>query len=254
MKRLLIYLALLIAILFFSGCQLVPKTVEFFQDKVKPVPIKTEKAKEFERQAAKYLEEKINTAHEEAVRADVTNSVVEPLTDAKIVASPLSESLGPPITPWSSTSTNLALQIEKTLAKFNTQLEKYREIVKPNEGKAIEGTGLLQIPYFVWLTVVIGGFFFLYILIKSVLQALMISSGAGIPLSIGLKSISGIASKNIKQGFVQVVQGLERTKEFIKQSSQSTFTKEEVLELIRNEQMKSQNVEIQKIIKELTHN
>ena len=254
MKKLLLFICFITLCLGLGCGTLFPKKVEFFQDKVKPVPVQTEKSKETDRQAAQYVVHKVDQAFTEAVRNDVTNSVVNPLVDAKEVAGPLSDSLGPPKKPWEGAAVELANQVNLNLSKLNSSIQSYRSEVRENEGKKIEGSGVFQVNYFVWLLIVGGGLLIVYIIIKSVIQALMISSGAGIPLSIGLKSVTGLASKNVRAGFQQIMHGIEKTKDHLKNSNKTTFTKEEVLELIRDEQMKSQSPEIQKIVKELTHN
>lgn len=250
-RLLIVFICILIS---GTGCKLIPKTVEFFQDKVKPVPTQTEKAKETERQAVQYVNVKVNEALLESVKNGVTNTIVDPLIDAKIVIEPLSGSLGPPSGAWKGSGSTLAEELNKNTALLNKKLDRYREDIKENEGKKIEGTGLLQIPYLIWLLIVGVGLLALYIVIRSVIQALTIASGVGVPMSVGLKSVSGIAGKTVKTGFIQVIKGIEKTKDHFKKSNQTTFTRDEILEIIKNEQIKSQNTDVQNLIRELTHN
>ncbi|MDP3732984.1 MAG: hypothetical protein Q8Q91_00435 [Candidatus Daviesbacteria bacterium] len=236
-----------------SGCSLIPKSVEFFQKKVHAVPDKSFKNKETEKQAALYVNDKVNQARDEAIKLGVTNSVITPLTDAKIVIEPLVGSLGPPASRWLGNSTNLAAKLIKNESGLDKKVDDYKEDTKKLEGKKVEGSGLFQIPYFVWLGVVFVFLFVVYVVGRSAIQALMISSGAGIPVSMGLKTITGIAGKTAKTAFSQIVHGVELTKDYIKGSDKDTFTKEEILKIIRDEQQKAQNADVQKIVKELTH-
>ncbi len=247
-------LALFILILMFvPGCSLIPKPVEFFQSKVKAVPEKSNSSAEYERQAANYIQNKLQDAVIESFKGSVTNKdLLTPLLQANTVAPGLATSLGPPAKPWTGNPTNLNWKLLSELSDFNKDLNKYREKTEPLVGKKIEGSGIFSIPYVVWVAMVGGLVLILYIVIRAVIQALAISSGTSVPVQIGLKTATGVGNKLVKAGFSQVIHGVESFKDYIKTTEQATFSKEEVLDLVREHQERKQSPEVQNVIKELT--
>lgn len=238
-----------VAILISSGCGLIPKKVEFFQSKVKPVPAKTTATAEKERQAADFLNRTVSTAYTEAVRDNYTNSsVMNPLLAAKVVAPALSYSLGPPEKPLEDVSVlaaeRLALSVNKELAKLNDKIEDYRRDVKPLEGKKIEGTGLIQVPYFVYL----GGLLVVGMIIWFILKIVAMSNPA---VAIGMKTAQ-IGGSLLSKGFGELIEGGEKFKEKIKTAAKEQFSKEEVIELFRTSHGVKQSREIQDLVDTLT--
>ena len=111
MKRILRASAIIWLIVGLSGCSILsPGKKEFFQTKVPTFPEKA-KLEEKQKQAAAFVAEKVTLAYDEGLKANVTNSVMEPLHEAKVVATPLSEAIGAPQTPFRGPATNLTADL-----------------------------------------------------------------------------------------------------------------------------------------------
>ncbi len=248
-KRVAIYI--LIFGFLFAGvsCGIIPKSVEFFQDKVKPVPRKSEAHIEKERQAAQFVKNRVDEAFIESVKENASTNVTEPLFEAKTVIEPLSLSLGPPKSRWDDSADLLAIRLERQINRLSLKLEEYREEVAKNEGKKIEGSGLFSIPYFVYVGIVGGIILFVWIIVRAFISYASIMNP---PLGVGLK-VAQISGKAVKQGFHQLLIGGEQFKNRIKKVfGDNTDTTNQILELFRDEQMRAQSPEIQETIKELT--
>jgi len=241
-------LAIVVALsLLAGGCSaLLPGKVEVFQREVKAVPAKSENDKETERQAADYLQTQLDIAYIEAVKSNETNSLVlNPLKDTRTVAPALSSSLGKPLSKWTGTSTNLARKLDKNSANLDSKLEKYRNRVAKDVGKDIEGTGLIQLPYLIF----IGIIFFILVVGWTILKIVALSNpglSAGIKVvEVGGKATAKIASELVEAG--------EEFKNRVRKKVADPKTQELVLELFRGAHLEKQSRGTQDVIKKLTN-
>lgn len=184
-----------------AGCSILPKNVEFGQKKVKPVPAKTEKAKEFDRKAIYFVNKKVNEALTAAFATKADKTVVTPLSEAKPVSEALVVSVGPPKPEWTGNATNLAKEVNKNTAVLNEKLDDYRDNVKPLEGKKIEGTGFIQMGYFTYLGILIG----LAFLIKFAYNIF----GTLYPPVGAAGQLLKVPAKIVARGFSEVIEGGE---------------------------------------------
>jgi hypothetical protein len=230
-----------------TGCGLMPKAVEFGQRKVRAVPEKTEKAVEAERQAAQFIARATSEARDEALRSHYTN-VIPPLTEARDAAGGLSYSLGAPLRPWTDSGAELARRLGYLEARLDRDLDRYREKVAPDVGKKIEGTGIVQIPYFLWLAIVAGALFLIWTGVK-VVGAVYPPVGLGVA---GVSAAGRIGARTASRALAQIVRGGEAFKEALRRSDIDDKAKSAVFDLLRRHQMVSQDEPVQRLVQEMT--
>jgi len=165
MKNLISVLSLSLLL---CGCGIIPKRVEFGQDKVKAFPVLKASDKEVQRQAAQRAAVKTEETLRAAIKTDAAPEVVKPAAEASVLSDSVASSLGPPLSPAAADlpSEKLAAKLDKSVAKFNERVEDFKESNNENAGKKIEGTGFLQVPYFVYLGGVLALIFIGFILLK----------------------------------------------------------------------------------------
>lgn len=230
-----------------SGCGLIPKRVEFFQDKVKAVPVITEKQKEHQKQAAQYVADQLEIAKTVAVQKGADPDVVSPVDNANGVAHSLSTSLGPPLAPWPDTSTNLVNSLNHDGAKHQEALDKYAKDVQKDVGHKIEGTGLFSFSYFTYVGMFLG-------LGALVWFGLKIYGSINPAVGLGVNTVGGVASKVLSKGFSEVVAGGEAFKTYLSNSGLSQDVKDYVSSLFVQAHTSNQSQDVQKLVTTLTAN
>lgn len=206
MKKLLLPLLLATAFLF-SGCALIPKPVELFQKKVKSFPEASAKQVEVQRETAQRAKEAASTTFVAAVHENVSANVLAPARDTVVLTDAVATSLGPPAKPSVAPADELATELRGQIAKLNRKIDAFAEANEKVEGKKIEGTGFLQIPYFVYvglvvLVVVVG-----WHLAKTALLAGSIANPALAPLLGVARSGMGAVEADAGKGVRQLVAG-----------------------------------------------
>lgn len=243
MKKLI---ALTILVFSLSGCgTLVPKTVEFFQRKVKAVPELPEAAKETQRQAADYVATKTEETKVEAIATGAATNVVVSATEASLVADALSQSLGPPEDPWKKEAQRLALKLKEQQAIYNHKLEKFSDKVDKDVGKKIEGTGFFRIPYFVYI-------FGIVLIIFLAWTALKIYGSINPVVGIGTNIFGRIGSAARTRAMTELAEGGEAFKQYLSDSGIADSVKSHVLDLFSRAHKENQSRDTQKIIGTLT--
>ena len=236
-----------------GGCSLIPKPVEFGQDKVEKLPVAKPSERETQRQAAHRLAQKTDEALKAAIDEGSSTKVIEPATDSAVLARAIKTSVGPPTKPASDTLTSeeLALRVERAIAKLNERVEGFRRDNDENAGKKIEGTGFLQIPYFAWLLIVAGAGF-VGLLVLSVLWTIFkMYAASNPPVALGLKAVS-MGGKATASLVSQLIKGGETFKDMVDKTVQDPTLKEKVLEMFKTAHMTEQSPEHQEVVKELT--
>lgn len=234
-----------------AGCGLWPKTVEFGQSKVKPVPEKTQKNDEQDRQAAQYVDKKVEQSYIAAIRENSSTNVMNPLFDAHIVAPALSLSLGPPMTEWPMTApaTNLVKDLHRNVATLNKNLETYREKTEPLVGKKIEGTGFFQIGYFsyVLILIVIG-----FILYEGIKIAINIAGNANPVIGLGTAIAGKISGATAGKALSEVVQAGEDFKDKIVKEITDPALQTKILSLFSSAHAEAQSADVKAVVKTIT--
>lgn len=234
------------ALLLTSGCGiLMPKQVELFQRKVKPVPSYAESAEETQRQAADRIARQTEEALRAALREQSTTNVIRPLQGANGVAEGLSTSLGPPSSPYFGTSDALTARLKANRAKLDRAVDDYANSVEKDVGKKIEGTGLVRVGYFT----MIGGILLLLALAWFALKVY----GVFNPVVGGVTSVIGrISGRVLNKGFTQVVAGGERFKDMIAESHLDEKTAEYVKQLFAHAHQQAQDDDVKNVVAGIT--
>jgi hypothetical protein len=232
-----------------SGCGLIPKNVEFFQDKVKAVPAATVADKEIQKQAADLAARKAEETLRAAIRESASDSVVKPAEDTSLLTRSVTTSLGPPLHPWNAEADLIAARLEASVARLDRKLDKFAEKQEENVGKKIEGSGLFSIP---WIVYVCGFALVVFIGLLGVKVLLAVLSaanpGAGVAVAVGTRAAS-LGAHTVAKGFSQLIHGgkdfkAEVAKEFPDMA-------ERIIELFHKTHKQAQDGDIQALIKEL---
>ncbi len=249
MKR--IYALLLAASLIFSGCSLIPKKVELFQDKVHPVPEMKASEKETLRQTAKMASLKATQTLGAALAENTSSNVIAPASDTVALTAAVSASVGPPTHPSPLTAEQLSVKLDTAMAKLNARLDDFKADNNENAGKKIEGTGWLQVPYFVWL----GGFlvmaFIGFIILTIAWTALKAFALTNPPAAIGV-NVAQLAARTASKGLTQLLKGGESFKEAVVAKFGQGQISDQVLHLFRSEHEKAQDEDIKAVVEHLT--
>lgn len=253
MKKILLPLILLALIS--NGCALIPKKVEFFQDKVHAYPELTTAQKETEKQAAQRAKEASQKTLLTAVADGSSTNLVSSATDAAVLSDAVSAAVGAPVKPSAEPAPYLAEQVYKSLAKHDRKVEAFKQDNNENAGKKIEGTGVLQIPYFVYLGLVVLVLFIGWHVVIVVLKGLQVAGvanpavGAGATVGLGAMNVtSSLAGK----AAAQLVKGGEGFKTWVSKEIQDTGLQQKILDAFRTSHMKAQDEEVQNVVKAVT--
>lgn len=237
----------LAAVMLSCGCgTLIPKRVELFQKKVQALPDKSERQREMERQAAAVVVDHATAAMGAARIGNMYRAQVE-LKDVLAAGSGLVTSLGPPFTGWDADIQALAVQMQREVSRLNGKLEDYRSRVEPLEGKKIEGTGLIQVPYLLWA----GGFVVLlvvgFVVLKILLTALQMSN-PGVALGLNIARVGGSAAS---QMLSQVLKGGREFKAGLDQIVEDPAVRQKVLDWFSAAHDKAQDESTRAVVKTL---
>lgn len=236
-------LLLIVTLSLLAGCSLLPGKVEYFQDKVKAVPAKTDVQKEHEKQAADYLSSKTKEIVAEAIKIDAP-SVLTPARAADNVASALSLSLGVPASP-ARNDADLVAALRFDVARLDRKLDTYAKNVQPNVGKAIEGTGLIQVGFFTQWAIVLG-------VLALVWAGLKVYGMFNPIVGIGMNVAGRVGSKALTGAVTSLVAGGEKFKEALQVSKIPLEVQEEVQKLFRAAHESAQDKPVQELVQKLT--
>jgi hypothetical protein len=236
------------------GCSsLIPKRVEFFQDKVEAVPEMKASEKETQRRAAQRAEEKSRETLSAALGTQADSSVVRPAAETVLLTDAVAESVGPPLRPASDSQSSeaLAQELRSQIAALNKRLDAYREDAEKNLGKKIEGSGLFSVPYFVWL----GGFlvlaFFGFILLAVLWSFVKLYALSNPPVQLGVSAVQTSANF-LKRALSEVAEGGEAFKESILSEVNDPELQKAIKELFKTNHLNKQSRDTQELIRAMT--
>lgn len=231
---------------FLAGCSsLWPKSTEYFQKKVPEVPAVTAAEKETQKQAADYVARKTEETHTAAISTGADSTVIVPATEAAIVADALSESIGPPESPWKKEAERLAAKLSAQQADFDRRLEAYRKRVKDLVGHEVEGTGLFEVGYFTqWII--------LFAVIALVWAGLKIYGLLNPIVGAGTRAVGRVSADLVKSAFTQTIEGIEEFKKWLAKSDLDDRAKTTVKEWIRIHAERRQDHDVQQLVRALT--
>lgn len=248
MKKLRI-LAALLALGLLTGCgSLLPKKVEFLQDKVRKFPAVTSKQKELQRQVAQLAKEKAVAVSVAAAKEDASPAVTVPAEECVILTDVLAESTGAPLARPSDPPVQLADNLRNSMAKHDKKVDSFKEDNDENAGKKIEGTGLVQIPYFAWIGLVGLVVFVGWHLAKTALTAAS-AANPGALIGVGAMNLTGAAAS---KGIVQLVNGGKRFLSEIETAIEDPALREKVKAAFLNSHKTEQDRDVRSVVDNLT--
>lgn len=247
MKRIAL-LTLLVASVFLAGCgTLLPKKVELFQDKVKKYPEITQAQKELEREAAQRAKEKAAETLNAALAENASPFVVAPAKETAVLTDVVSTAVGAPASRPSIDTVALADQVRKALSKQTRRVDNFVEDSNENVGKKIEGTGLVQVPYLVWL----GGFLVVVFVGWHLAKLALTAASAGNPgalLGVGAMNVAG---STVSRGFTQLVQGGEKFVNWVETKVEDPVLKQKILDAFTTAHKKAQDADVKSVVNSL---
>jgi hypothetical protein len=238
--------AFLLSLFLLTGCStLFPKRVELFQEKVQKFPEATPAQQEVQRQAASMAEKKAQETVVEALKVNAPTNVVEPAKETLALTAAVADSLGPPARESHKEAEVLAAELRATIAKLNAKIDAFEKKNDENTGKKIEGTGLVSVPYFLWL----GGIVGLVLIVWFVLKAFLTVAAAANPAaSVGLGALN-IASGLAAKGFSQVVKGGENFKGWVESEVKDSDLKTKILDAFVAAHKQAQDEDVKNVVK-----
>lgn len=192
MKKKLIAIALL-SLTLLNGCALIPKNVEFFQSKVQHYPEPSSSEREYQKRVAALSLERAQEISQAALLDGATNISV-PAQDEVRLNIALASSLGPPSHP-AADSDDAIQDLNHAIAHRSNKIVDFAEKNDELAGKKIEGSGLFQVPYFIYL-----GAFLIVALIGWHLAKIVLTAATLVPNpAAAIGGSVGIAGMNITE-------------------------------------------------------
>ncbi len=226
------------------GCALIPKPVEYFQDRVHPVPERTAASEESLRQAARLAATRAAETERAALTTQAELEVLAPARDTAVLTETVSDHLGPPSGPWRGEVEALIARMDAQEARFQRELSTYRERVQENVGKPIEGTGSIQIGYFTHLLIVAALFAVAWMIVR-------IIAIFNAPVSVGLKTVDG-SRRFLGRALAEVVEaGQDFKTRLRKRLTDQPDLAESILDDFRDAHRASQSRDVQRTVGEL---
>ena len=239
---------LLAASVVLGGCgTLIPKKVELFQDKVKKFPVATQAQKEVQRQAAQRAQEKAIETLTAAVAERTSPAVIAPATETVVLTEVVADVVGPPAKRPTIDTVALADEVRKSLATQVKKVDSYAENNDENVGKKIEGTGLVQVPYFVWMGGVLVVVFVGWHLAKLALTA---ASAANPGAAIGVGAMN-VAGSTVSKGMVQLVAGGKRFMSWAEAEIEDPALRKKIVEAFTSSHKTAQDADVKAIVNQL---
>ena len=249
MKKLLLTLAVSAALL--SGCGILPKPVELFQKKVQKMPEASAAQLETQRQAAQLAKVRSAAVVDAAIAEGSTTNVLSPARDSERLTDAVATSLGPPIKPATDPAPVVAQRLESGVGKLNKKIEAFADRNDDLAGKKIEGTGLISVPYFLWIGILAAVTFVIWHVVKSLAAA---GAATGNPAGVVALGTMTVAGSTIQKGFAQIVKGGENFKNWVTKEigPVDSALQAKILGAFQTYQTGVQDQDVQAAVKQLT--
>ena len=240
---------LFVALAFQVGCgTLIPKKVELFQDKVRKFPEVSQPQKEIQRQAAQRAKEKANETLIAAVSEKASPFVISPATETVVLTDAIADVVGPPAKRPTIDTVALADEVRKTLAVQVKKVDSFKEDSNENVGKKIEGTGLVQVPYFAWLGGILVLAFIGWHLTKTALTAASVANPAAL-LGVGAMTATG---STVSKGLAQVVTGGKNFLKWAETAIEDPALQQKIKDAFLTAHKKAQDGDVKALVDSLT--
>lgn len=229
-----------------SGCGiLLPKNVEFFQDKVKAFPEIKASEKEIQRQAAARASIAATQTLMAALHENSSPSVVAPATDTAVLTKAVSVSVGTPLSPSTLPAEDLAVKLDTAGAKLAARVDSFKKDNNENAGKKIEGSGFFQIGYFSMWAIILAGLAVVWV-------ALKIYGTINPVVGLGLNTAGRVSAGVLRKGFTELSEGGEWFKDEIAKSHLTDEIKAFVTKTFIDNHMAAQSRDTQTLVEKLT--
>jgi hypothetical protein len=242
-------IALSLAVLL-TGClgSLIPKKVELFQDKVQKFPEQSPALRELEREAIYQSHEKATETVVAALKENTTTNVIAPAKETMKLTQSALVAAGPPEKIPVITSDELADKVTTAVGNYNQKVDKFAKQDDKNAGKKIEGTGLIQVPYFLWA----GGALVLVVVIYFVGKTVLTGAAVANPgAAVGLNVVNA-AQSVLASGFSQLVKGGEDFKAWVTKEVSDSGLQAKILDAFQSSHMKAQDQQVQNVVAAMT--
>lgn len=237
-----------------TGCgTMIPKKVEFGQDKVQKFPEAKQRELEVQKQAARMTAERADETLVQALAAGAPEAVLKPATDTAVLADAVSESVGPPKSPApvDKEARQMAADLRTSMAKLALRVNEFKAESNENVGKKIEGTGFLQIPYFVYLLIV-GAMVFVGLVVGGILWTIFkMYAASNPPVQLGMNAVQ-LGAGFLKRALKETVEGGEKFKQEVLKHVADPALQAKVKEVFRIEQERTQSRDTQEVVKAMT--
>jgi hypothetical protein len=141
----------------------------------------------------------------------------------------------------------LADEVRKSLATHSKKVDSYVENNDENAGKKIEGTGIVQVPYFIWLGGVLVFVFVGWHLAKMALSAAS-AANPGAALGVGAMNVAG---NTVSKGIVQIVQGGKRFVNWAEAEIEDPALRKKVVDAFTSSHKTAQDADVKAIVDQL---
>lgn len=234
-------LGLGLCVLMTTSCGLLPKNVEFFQSKVKRFPEESAKLVELQKEAAFAAKIETQETVKAAILEDASTNLVQHATAAATLTDAVSTSLGPPL---KEPGQSVAVDLRRAVAKLDAKIDAFKQDNDENAGKKIEGTGLIQVPYLVYLAGFLVVVTVLWHLGKLALTAASVAN-PGAAVGLGAMNVAGnIAGK----GFVQLVKGGKNFLKWVDEQVPDEALKAKLVDAFTASHKQAQDGEVRAIV------
>jgi hypothetical protein len=231
-----------------AGCSLIPKKVEFFQDKVHKFPVATETQKELQREVAQKANEKASDTLHAALAEGSSTNVLAPAVETEKLTAVVAESVGAPAKPTANLETDrLVNSLRAQIAKLEKKVDSFAEDNNQNAGKKIEGTGLISVPYFLYAGGVVLVLFIFWHLAKT---ALTVASAANPGAAVGVGAMN-VAGTLAGKGFTQVVAGGKSFLSWVEKEVSDPALKAKIADAFTTAQKTAQDHDVKAVVDNL---
>ena len=224
-----------------TGCRLMPKPVEFFQDEVAEPPAVSHKAEEPVRQAAKLAHDKAGEVVMAAKASGSPEEVVAPAVEVEALTGAVSTHLGPPKRDYAGEVAALVAEVQRLTAKIDAQQAAFNAAMLDLAGKKIEGTGAIQMPYLVYLMVVGAAIAVLWTILK-------IIATVNAPVRVGTAVVEGGARVGMRAA-AQLIKGGQEFRARL--SERFPDVADDIIEIFKDSHRVSQDTDVQTLVQTL---
>ncbi len=237
------------SLLLLTSCgTLIPKPVELFQKKVHSFPEATNSQKELQKEAAERAKEKAAETLLAATAENTSTNVITPARETAVLTDAVAESVGAPASRPNESSQALADELRASIAKLDKKIDSFKQANEKLEGKKVEGTGLVQVPYLAYVGVIALIIFVGWHLAKT---ALTVASAANPGALVGVGAMN-VAGSLAGKGLTQVVQGGKDFLGWVEKEVTDPALKQKITDAFVTAHKLAQDGDVQAIVKPLT--